>query len=137
MKGFKEFLLRGNLVELAVAFIMGGVFATVVKTFTDIFTVILGKIITVNDMTAFKPFAIPIGAFITALITFLLTALVVYFFVVLPYNKASSLRKKDEPEAASSEDLLADIRDLLRAQADNRPGTGGTTTTDGGGSTSA
>jgi large conductance mechanosensitive channel len=56
-----------------------------------------------------------IGEFITALITFVLTAAVVYFLIVVPYNRLSGLRKADEPEvAASTEDLLTEIRDLLR-----------------------
>jgi large conductance mechanosensitive channel len=56
-----------------------------------------------------------IGNFLTALVTFVLTAFVLYVAVVVPYNRLSQLRKKDEPEkAASSEDLLAEIRDLLR-----------------------
>ncbi len=59
-----------------------------------------------------------VGNFLTALITFLLTALVLYLAVVVPYNKFSELRKQDEPEkAASSEDLLVEIRDLLRERA--------------------
>ena len=59
-----------------------------------------------------------VGNFLTALITFLLTALVLYFAVIVPYNRLSELRKKDEPgKAASSEDLLSEIRDLLREWA--------------------
>ena len=55
------------------------------------------------------------GGFLTALMTFVLTAVVLYFAVVVPYSKLSAIRKQDEPEkAASSEDLLAEIRDLLR-----------------------
>ncbi|MGI8457722.1 MAG: large conductance mechanosensitive channel protein MscL [Propionibacteriaceae bacterium] len=132
MNGFKEFLLRGNLVELAVAFIMGGVFAAVVGSFTQMFMDVLGKIGSVDTFSSFQPAGIQVGAFITALITFLITGFVVYFFVVTPYNKASSLRKNDEPAAAAStEDLLADIRDLLQAQAQgtNRPDTSGGGTT--------
>ena len=60
-------------------------------------------------------YGINIGNFLTALITFVFTALVLYFAVVVPYNRLSEIRKKDEPEkAASTDDLLAEIRDLLR-----------------------
>ncbi len=122
MKGFKEFLLRGNLIELAVAFIMGTVFAAVVTAFTKIVLDILGLIVRVEGLSGIAVAGITIGGFLTALITFVLTAAVLYFAVVTPYNKLSAIRKKDEPEkAASTEDLLAEIRDLLREQR-NTPG---------------
>ena len=115
MNGFRDFLLRGNLIELAVAFVMGVVFAAVVEAFTKIVLDVLGLIIQVEGLSDLTVLGINIGNFLTALITFVLTALVLYFAVVVPYNKLSALRKKDEPEkAASTDDLLAEIRDLLR-----------------------
>ena len=115
MKGFRDFLLRGNLIELAVAFIMGVVFAAVVEAFTKIILDILGKIISIDGFSEAQLAGIGVGNFITAVITFVLTAFVLYFAVVVPYNRLSAIRKKDEPaKAASSEDLLAEIRDLLR-----------------------
>lgn len=115
MKGFKDFLMRGNLIELAVAFIMGTVFAAVVTAFTKIVLDILGLVVKVEGLSAVTVAGINIGNFLTALITFFLTAFVLYFAVVTPYNKLSEIRKKDEPEkAASTDDLLAEIRDLLR-----------------------
>ncbi len=117
MKGFRAFLLRGNLIELAVAFIMGTVFAAVVTAFTKIVLDILGLIVRVEGLSGIAVAGITIGGFLTALITFVLTAAVLYFAVVTPYTKLSAIRKKDEPEkAASTEDLLAEIRDLLREQ---------------------
>ena len=117
MKGFKDFLLRGNLIELAVAFIMGTVFAAVVEAFTKIVLDVLGLIVQVEGLSETTVVGINIGNFLTALVTFLLTALVLYFAVVMPYNRLSAIRKQDEPEkAASAEDLLAEIRDLLRAR---------------------
>lgn len=121
MRGFKDFLLRGNLIELAVAFIMGTVFASVVTAFTKIVLDILGLIVQIKGLSDLTAAGINIGNFITALITFVLTAAVLYFAVVIPYNRLSAIRKADEPaKAASSEDLLAEIRDLLREQA-SRP----------------
>jgi large conductance mechanosensitive channel len=115
VKGFKDFLLRGNLIELAVAFIIGTVFAAVVESFTKIILDVLGLIVSVEGFSEITVRGINIGNFITALITFGLTAFVLYFAVVLPYNKLSEIRKKDEPaKAAATEDLLAEIRDLLR-----------------------
>lgn len=117
LTGFKEFLLRGNLVELAVAVIMATSFGAVVKSFTDMLLDIIGKFGGVPDFSGTQVAGINVGAFLSALLAFLLTGFVVYFFVITPYNKFSDLRKKDEPEAAaSSEDLLAEIRDLLKAQ---------------------
>lgn len=118
MKGFKDFLLRGNLIELAVAFIMGTVFAAVVQAFTKIVLDVLGLIVKVEGLSETTVVGINVGNFLTALVTFLLTALVLYFVVVVPYNRLSAIRKRDEPEkAASAEDLLAEIRDLLRARS--------------------
>lgn len=120
MKGFKEFLMRGNLVELAVAFVIGGAFATVVTAFTTMFMDILGKLGGTPDFSAFKPGGVSVGAFLTALVAFVIMAAVVYFGVVLPYNKAKERFEKEEeeevPAFATSEDLLAEIRDELRAQ---------------------
>ena len=115
MTGFREFLMRGNLIELAVAFIMGAAFATVVSSFTKLLLNLVGLIVDVQGMSGIAVRGVNIGEFITALITFVLTAAVVYFLIVVPYNRVSKLRKTDEPEvAASTEDLLTEIRDLLR-----------------------
>ena len=118
MNGFKEFLMRGNLIELAVAFIMGAAFATVVEAFTKLVINLIGLIVSVQGLADVTVGGVNVGGFITALVTFVLTAAVVYFLIVVPYNKLSTLRKKDEPEvAASTEDLLTEIRDLLRERA--------------------
>jgi large conductance mechanosensitive channel len=117
MKGFKEFLMRGNLIELAVAVIIGGVFSTVVKTFTDMIMDVIGKVGSVPDFSQKSIAGIHVGAFLSAVLAFLLTSFVVYFFIVLPYNKFSEPRKKEDAAvAASTEDLLAEIRDILRDQ---------------------
>jgi large conductance mechanosensitive channel len=117
MKGFQEFLLRGNLIELAVAVIMGTVFAAVVKSFTDMIMDIIGLFGGVPDFSGTSIYGIGVGAFLSALLTLILTGAVVYFLIIIPYNKLSEITKKDDPEvAASTEDLLAEIRDLLREQ---------------------
>ena len=117
MKGFKEFLLRGNLIELAVAFIMGVVFAAVVQSFTKIILDVLGLLVEVEGLSGIAVAGVNVGGFLTALLTFVLTAAVLYFAVIIPYNKLSAIRKAEEPEkAASTEDLLAEIRDILRAK---------------------
>ncbi len=113
--GFKNFLMRGNLIELAVAFIMGAAFATVVSSFTKVILDLIGLAGDVEGLSDVAVRGVNIGGFITALITFVLTAAVVYFLIVLPYNRVSSFRQKEEPVLrASTEDLLVEIRDLLR-----------------------
>ncbi len=119
MKGFKEFLFRGNLVELAVAFIIGGAFATVVEAFTKIVIELLAKLGGAPNFDAFQPFGLmSVGPFLTALVAFVLMALVVYFGLVKPYDLVRQRMKKEEEaeeEASgpSTEELLTEIRDLL------------------------
>jgi large conductance mechanosensitive channel len=116
MTGFRQFLMRGNLIELAVAFIMGAAFATVVSSFTKLVLNVIGLIVDVQGFSTITVRGINLGEFITAVITFVLTAAVVYFLIVVPYNKVSAALKADEPAivAPSAEDLLTEIRDLLR-----------------------
>lgn len=120
MTGFKNFLLRGNLVELAVAFIMGSAFATVVAAFT--------AVITANTPGLEGTFEGAeegdLGFFLNALISFVLLAAVVYFFIVVPYTKAKErFFPAEEPGAPADVQLLTEIRDLL---AQGRGPTGGT-----------
>lgn len=115
MKGFKEFLMRGNLIELAVAFIMGSLFAAVVKAFTDLILDLIGKALPL-DGSAFSSVVIAgitIGPFLSAIVTFVLTAFVVYFAIVKPYEIYKNRNKTEEPAVQTSEELLAEIRDLL------------------------
>lgn len=91
MKGFKEFLLRGNVVDLAVGVVMGAAFGAVVAAFVkDMLTPLIAALVGKPDFSAFA-FTINnskflIGDFLNALIAFLLVAAAVYYFVVLPVN---------------------------------------------------
>ena len=118
MKGFKEFIMRGNLVELAVAVIIGTVFSAVVKEFTSVLMGFIGKIGGQPDFSHVTIFEVTIGLFINATITFVITAAVVYFCVVKPYNvlRERFFLKKEEEKGPSSEELLTEIRDLLRSR---------------------
>ena len=119
LQGFKEFLLRGNLVELAVAFVIGAAFGTVVDAFTKMFMDILGKLGGTPDFSGWNPGGVSVGPFLTALIAFVIMAAVIYVGVVAPYNTLKSMLEKQEEAAApaaSSEELLAEIRDLLAAK---------------------
>ncbi|WP_372734581.1 MscL family protein [Nocardioides sp.] len=112
MTGFKNFVLKGNLVEIAVGLIIALSFATVVTTFTEWLTSLLPDAL--DDVFSGRTY---FGAFMNAVIAFVLLAAVVYFFVVTPYLKAKEKFFPSE-DAATPEDiaLLEEIRDLLKTQ---------------------
>lgn len=119
MKGFRDFLMRGNLVDLAVAFVIGGAFATLVKAFTDILIEALAKAGGAPNFDSFAPGGMTtVGPFLTALVAFVMIAAVIYFGIVKPYTAVADRLKKEEDEAPapSSEELLAEIRDLLKGR---------------------
>jgi large conductance mechanosensitive channel len=123
VKGFKDFVMRGNLVELAVAFVIGAAFATLVTAFTKMFMDILGKLGGTPDFSTWAPGGVSVGVFLTALVSFIIVAAIIYFFVVLPYEAAKARFSPEEDAAPDpSVVLLTEIRDELRAR-----GTGGTT----------
>ncbi len=129
LKGFKEFIMRGNLVELAVAFIMATAFAAVI---TALVAVILGFIGKAGGQPRFDEVelaGVVVGGFINALVSFIIIAAVVYFLIVVPYNHLQERRARgEEPEpAAVAEDvaLLQEIRDLLAAGRTSGATTGG------------
>jgi large conductance mechanosensitive channel len=105
MSGFKKFLLRGNVVDLAVAVVIGAAFSTVVQALVkDLITPILGAFGGVPDFTAVS-FTINnsrflIGDFINAVLSFVVVAAVVYYFVVLPINRLVERFSPETPAAA-------------------------------------
>jgi large conductance mechanosensitive channel len=124
IKDFRDFLLRGNLVELAVAFVMGLAFAALISSFVDdlvmpIVAMIIGKpdfsnlTFTIND-AVFR-----YGAFITALITFVSTAAAIFFFVVKPVGAIMARTAKPTEEEVTDEErrhqeLLAAVKGIGR-----------------------
>lgn len=124
MTGFKNFILRGNLVELAVAVIVGTSFAAVVTAFTGMLLSAVSKVTDGKDpnFDNFAPGDVLVGPFLTALIAFLILAAVVYFFVVVPYTKAKDRFFPAEPAGTPADvALLEEIRDLLKAQNGTTP----------------
>ena len=121
LKGFKDFLMRGNVVDLTVAVIIGAAFGTVVKAFVDVIMSLIGKLGGHPNFNDIQPGGVPLGAFITALVAFIIVAAAIYFVVVMPLNKLAERRARGvEPETeAPSEEvvLLTEIRDSLRARA--------------------
>lgn len=126
LKGFKEFVLRGNLVELAVAFIMATAFAVLVTETVNLLMSVLAKLSGNKepDFSAWQPGGVPVGSWINAVITFVILAAVVYFVIVVPYNKLQARRARGEEPTPPSEEitLLTEIRDELRARSGDTTG---------------
>ena len=114
MKGFTDFIMRGNLIDLAVAFIMGGAFAAVVTAFTKMLIDLIGKLFNTPDFSSTSVAGVSVGPFLTALVSFVLIALVVYFFLVKPMVAYKA--KKGLIEAEGELAVLSDIRTLLQEQ---------------------
>lgn len=135
MKGFREFLLRGNVIDLAVAVVIGTAFTAIVTSVvTNVLTPLLGALFNAKSLSSAFVVSIPttsgapaklmFGAVLASIIDFVIIAAVVYFALVLPTNalmKRAFFRKQQEP--ASTEpapptelELLAQIRDLLEGQ---------------------
>ena len=123
LRDFKDFLMQGNLITLAIAFVMGVAFAAVLNSFVaDIITPIIGAIFGKTDFNNLT-FSIHhslfrYGSFITALITFVSIAAAVFFFIVKPYEAISARRTPEEVELSDDErrhqELLTAIRSISR-----------------------
>ena len=105
LKGFREFILRGNVVDLAVAVILGAAFNAVVASMVkDVLTQLIAAVAGKPDFSGvvvkLNGTPIMIGSFLNATISFLIVASVVYFGIVLPLNKLMARLKKPEPPAA-------------------------------------
>lgn len=142
MKGFKDFVMQGNVIDLAVGVVIGSAFTALIGAFVanliqPVINVFGGtnvnglsfKIISANEASR-----VDIGAVLSAVIAFLITAAVVYFIFVLPISSARKLDRRrrglpEEEETAVSEDivLLTEIRDALTAQRGGPVQPGGTT----------
>ncbi|NYI80869.1 MscL family protein [Nocardioides panzhihuensis] len=113
MNGFKKFLLQGDLIKLAVAFIMGAAFASVVTATVDVIMDLIGKVGGTPNFSNYEPGGVSLGAWLTAVIAFVIMAAVVYFMIVKPYTHAKE-RYFPEPEPGETEiDILKQIRDRL------------------------
>ena len=124
LKGFRDFLLRGNVVDLAVAVIIGAAFTAIVTALNKgVISQLIAAIGGVPDLSK-ESFLIgdtPIywGSVVTALINFVVVAAIVYFAIVVPMNKAQELFNEPDGEAATTltkdQELLIEIRDALKA----------------------
>lgn len=129
LKGFKEFISRGNAIDLAVGMVIGTAFTAVITALVkQVINPLIGGLFGEQNFDDVFQFTIGTatvqpGAVITALVNFLLVAFALYFFIVLPMNALAARRKKEEavetPEVSEDVQLLSEIRDLLKAQNNN------------------
>jgi large conductance mechanosensitive channel len=124
LQGFKDFIMRGNVIDLSVGIVIGAAFTALVTAFTKAFVEPLIRVFSGGSGEVKGQFDIAgvpfdFASFINALITFLITAAVVYFLIVMPMNRLAERRRKGiepEPKAPSEEViLLQEIRDALLA----------------------
>jgi len=121
-EGFKKFIARGNVMDLAVGVIIGAAFGAIVDSLVkDVITPIIGLIGGQPDFSAIKPAGIGIGNFANSIISFLMKAAALYFFIVVPFNRfAAKFMAPPPPPPAGptpTEKLLGEIRDALKTQA--------------------
>jgi large conductance mechanosensitive channel len=125
IKGFKDFIMRGNVVELAVAVVIGAAFTSVVTAVVNGFiNPLIAAIFGKPDLSNVLAFTInnahfSIGLILNAVINFLIVAAAIYFFIVVPINALANRRKKGQPDPEvppTEAELLTEIRDLLAQQ---------------------
>ncbi len=138
IKGFKEFILRGNVIDLAVAVVIGAAFTGIVTALVDGFVnPLIGAVFQVGDLSGWvieiptltgATSTIAIGSIFGAIINFLAVAVVVYFVLVYPMNRikesaearAGVDKPAEEPGLPTEQQLLVEIRDLLAQREDAR-----------------
>jgi large conductance mechanosensitive channel len=122
LKGFRDFLLRGNVIDLAVAVIIGAAFGTIVTAIAEgIIAPLIAPLLGFADVSTLNQGNFKWGDVLNAIINFLITAAVIYFVIIMPMNRAVEYLKSKEPAPAAPEltvdqKLLTEIRDALREQ---------------------
>jgi large conductance mechanosensitive channel len=128
LKGFKEFIMRGNVVDLAVAVVIGAAFGAIITAFVSgLINPLVAAIFGKKDISGVWNFTLngadfKIGLILQAALNFLFVAAAVYFLIVMPLNKLAERRARGqeteaEPEPLTMEqELLTEIRDALRAR---------------------
>ncbi len=118
IKGFKQFILRGSVVDLAVGVVIGAAFKTIVEALVkDLLTPLIGAIVQTPDFSGFfftvRGSKFMIGDFINALCSFLIIAIAVYFFVVVPINslitRSKRNQKTEDPTTKKCPECLSEI----------------------------
>jgi large conductance mechanosensitive channel len=114
LKGFRDFIARGNVLDLAVGVIIGVAFGAIVDSLVkDLITPLIGLAGGTPDFSALKLGPIAIGNFINAVIAFLIKAAGLYFLIILPFSRFTKNLAPPPPPPTPSELYLKEIRDLL------------------------
>ena len=118
LKGFRDFVARGNVLDLAVGVIIGAAFGAIVDSMVkDLITPLLGLVGGSPDFSAVKLGPVAVGSFVNAIIAFLLKAAGLYFLIVVPYTHfAKNAAPPPPPPPPAQEVLLREIRDILKAR---------------------
>jgi len=128
LKGFRDFIMKGNVVDLAVAVVIGAAFGAVVNSFVaNILMPLISALVGAPNFDSFGKITINhndilFGSFLTVLVNFILVAAAIYFAVVVPMNHIIARRnaklgiKADEPAVDPQVELLTEIRDALRSR---------------------
>jgi large conductance mechanosensitive channel len=125
LKGFKEFITRGNVIDLAIAFVVGLAFTKVVNSLVDgVITPLIAAVFGKPDLSAVASFTInnahfSFGLVLNAIFNLLTVAAAVYFLMVVPMNALAARRARgkaavDEPSGPTEIELLTEIRDALK-----------------------
>jgi large conductance mechanosensitive channel len=121
LSGFRAFIARGNVIDLAVGVIIGAAFTGIVDSLTkDVITPIIGLVGGQPDFSAFKVGPVAIGNFVNAILSFLIKAAGLYFLIVLPFTRFAARLAAAAAAPPPSEIYLKEIRDLLAAQAQRK-----------------
>jgi len=118
LKGFRDFITRGNVVDLAVAVIIGAAFGAIVDSLVkDLITPLIGALGGQPDFPALKAGPLAVGNFLNAVIAFLIKAFALYFIVVVPLGRIAARLAASPPAPTPQEVLLTEIRDLLKKKS--------------------
>jgi large conductance mechanosensitive channel len=120
LKGFRDFIARGNVIDLAVGVIIGAAFGAIVDSLVkDLITPLLGLLGGQPDFSAVKAGPLGVGSFVNAVLAFLIKAAGLYVLIVVPFNRLMAKQAPSAPTPAPhpQEVLLREIRDLLKQRA--------------------
>ena len=114
LSGFKQFIMRGNVVDLAVGVVIGGAFGAVVASLTkDLLMPLIGAIVGKPDFSAITAGPLLVGNFLNAVVAFLLVAFAIYFFVVMPMNAVTArMNKGQAPPAPTTKPCAQCLSDI-------------------------